>query len=79
MPLRRVDLAGAEEECGDGALGRVRRAYDQLQAGERLEVLTGVAEQVFAVRAWSRRAGGEVVEEGSEMGRTRLVVRRPEA
>jgi len=79
MASRRVDLSDAEAKCGDSALGRVRRAYDGLRPGESLEVVTEVAEQVFAVRAWSRRAGGEVVEEVSAPGQTRLVVRRPAA
>jgi hypothetical protein len=42
-------------------------------------VVTGVAEHVFAVRAWSRRVGGEVVEESRERGLTRLVLQRPGA
>jgi TusA-related sulfurtransferase len=75
MPVRTLDLATAEEECGDSALGRVRRELAALEAGELLEVLTGVTEQVFAVRAWARRAGAAVVEEGREGGRTRLVLR----
>jgi TusA-related sulfurtransferase len=76
MGLRNLDLATAEEGCGDSALGRVRRAYETLTAGELLEVLTTVSEQAFAVRVWTRRAGGEVVEESREQGRTRIVLRR---
>ncbi|MGA2283066.1 MAG: hypothetical protein ABSH07_05210 [Candidatus Dormibacteria bacterium] len=79
METRRLDLSDAEIECGDSAMGRVRRAYGTLAAGERLEVVTGVAEHVFAVRAWSRRVGGEVVEESRERGLTRLVLQRPGA
>ncbi|MGP8160591.1 MAG: sulfurtransferase TusA family protein [Candidatus Dormibacteria bacterium] len=79
METRRLDLSDAEVGCGDSAMGRVRRAYGTLAAGERLEVLTGVAEHVFAVRAWSRRVGGEVVEESRERGLTRLVLQRPAA
>src|ERR1019366_6365264 len=54
MEARHLDLTSAEEECGDSAMGRVRRAYATLEPGERLEVVTGVAEQVFGIRAWSR-------------------------
>jgi TusA-related sulfurtransferase len=77
MPALRVDLATAEEECGDSAMGRVRRAYEQLAPGETMEVLTGVPEQVFAIRAWARREGIEVVEESRQAGAIRLVVGRP--
>ena len=77
MEPRHLDLAAAEEECGDSAMGRVRRAYATLAPGQRLEVVTGVAEHLFGIRAWSRRVGGEVVEERREGGRTRLVLRRP--
>ena len=77
MEASHLDLATAEEECGDSAMGRVRRAYGNLAPGQRLEVVTGVAEHLFGIRAWSRRVGGEVVEERREGGRTRLVLRRP--
>lgn len=77
MEIRRIDLSDAEEECGDGALDRVRREYEALLPGDRLEVLTGVAEQAFGISAWSRKVGGEIVEEKREGGLTRLVVRRP--
>jgi TusA-related sulfurtransferase len=77
MEARHLDLTSAEEECGDSAMGRVRRAYATLEPGERLEVVTGVAEHVFGIRAWSRRVGGEVLEESTEPGSTRLVLRRP--
>ena len=73
----RLDLTSAEDECGDSALGRVRRAYESLSPGECLEVVTGVAEQVFGIQVWSRRVGGELVEESREPGRTRLLLRRP--
>ena len=76
MGLRHLDLATAEEGCGDNALGRVRRAYETLPPDELLEVLTTVPEQAFAVRVWARRAGGAVVEESREQGRTRIVLRR---
>ena len=79
METRRLDLSDAEIECGDSAMGRVRRAYGTLAAGERLEVVTGVAEHVFAVRAWSRRVGGEILEESTEGRCIRLVLRRPAA
>ena len=76
MGLRHLDLATAEEGCGDNALGRVRRAYETLPPDEFLEVLTTVPEQAFAVRVWARRAGGAVVEESREQGRIRIVLRR---
>jgi TusA-related sulfurtransferase len=76
MGYRHLDLATAEEGCGDNALGRVRRAFEGLDAGEFLEVLTTVPEQAFAVRVWTRRAGGAVIEETRQQGRTRIVLRR---
>ena len=75
--MRRVDLTDAEQECGDGALARLRREYEALPPGGRLEVLTGVAEQAFGISAWSRKVGGEILEEEREGGLTRLVLRRP--
>jgi TusA-related sulfurtransferase len=77
MQPRRLDLTSAEEGCGDSALGRVRRAYATLAPGECLEVVTGVADHVFGIRAWSRRVGGELVEESRAPGATRLLLRRP--
>ncbi|MGO8685641.1 MAG: sulfurtransferase TusA family protein [Candidatus Dormibacteria bacterium] len=77
MEPRRLDLTSAEDGCGDSALGRVRRAYATLAPGAGLEVVTGVAEHVFGIEAWSRRVGGELVEESREPGRTRLLLRRP--
>jgi TusA-related sulfurtransferase len=79
MEPSHLDLTTAEEECGDSAMGRVRRAYATLAPGERLEVVTGVAEHLFGIRAWCRRVGGEVLEESREGGCTRLVLRRPAA
>jgi TusA-related sulfurtransferase len=76
MAVRRLDLATAEDECGDSALGRVRRAWERLAPGESLEVLTDVAEQAFAVRAWARRSGAGV-EESREAGRVQLRLGRP--
>ena len=77
MAERSLDLADAERECGDGALARVRRACAELEPGEPLTILTGVAEQAFAVRAWARKSGVELVEEAREGGRSWLVIRRP--
>jgi TusA-related sulfurtransferase len=57
----------------------VRHAYASLAPGDRLEVVTRVAEQVFGIRAWSRKAGGEVIEEDRGAGGIRLVLRRPPA
>src|ERR1017187_4369742 len=68
MGLRHLDLATAEEGCGDNALGRVRRAYETLPPDEFLEVLTTVPEQAFAVRVWTRRAGGGEVRGGPAPG-----------
>jgi TusA-related sulfurtransferase len=72
-----LDLAAAEEACGDSALGRVRRAYAELPRGDDLVVLSGVAEQLFAVRAWARQSGAEIVDETRAGGRTRIALRRP--
>jgi TusA-related sulfurtransferase len=77
MEPRRLDLTGADEDCGDSALGRVRHAYARLAPGDRLEVVTRVAEQAFGIHAWSRRVGGEVLEEDRAAGCFRLVLRRP--
>ncbi|MGA8015873.1 MAG: hypothetical protein WCB85_08160 [Candidatus Dormiibacterota bacterium] len=77
MSPPRVDLASAEEECGDNAMGRVLRAYEQLAPGDQLEVLTDVAEQAFAVRTWARRSGIEVLDDSRASGRFRLMVSRP--
>jgi TusA-related sulfurtransferase len=79
MPARQLDLATAEEECGDNAMGRVLRAFAQLAPAEPLEVLTDVAEQAHAVRTWARRSGIEVLADGRQAGRHRLVVSRPPA
>jgi hypothetical protein len=40
-------------------------------------VVTRVAEQAFGIHAWSRRVGGEVLEEDRAAGCIRLVLRRP--
>lgn len=74
-----LDLAVAEQACGDSALGRVRRAYAELPLGGEVVVLTDVAEQAFAVRAWARQSGAEVVSESRAEGRTRIALRRPHA
>ncbi|HAW09849.1 MAG: hypothetical protein ABSC16_09950 [Candidatus Dormibacteria bacterium] len=79
MEPRRLDLTSSDDDCGDSALGRVRHAYASLAPGDRLEVVTRVAEQVFGIRAWSRKAGGEVIEEDRGAGGIRLVLRRPPA
>ena len=74
-PLR-LDLARSEEECGDNALSRVRRAVAELPAGGLLEVSSPVADHAFSVRAWSRREGLEIVDDRRDDGVTRLVLRR---
>lgn len=76
MELRRLDLAQSEEECGDNALGRVRRAVADLPPGALLEVSSPVREHAFAVRAWSAREGVDVVEDAREGVVSRIVLRR---
>jgi TusA-related sulfurtransferase len=79
MEPSRLDLSDVEEGCWDSALGRVRRAYAGLAPGDRLEVVTRVAEHLHGIRVWSRRVGVEVVEESREPDGMRLVLRRPAA
>ncbi len=75
-----LDLSGAEELCTEPApLERVRRAYDRLAIGERLEVRTPIAEHAFAVRAWSRKKGFALVDDERADGVNRLVLERTEA
>jgi TusA-related sulfurtransferase len=76
-PIVVLDLADAEQECGDPALGRVRRAYETLGAGQVIEVRTPIAEQAFAVRAWARRGGAELVADQRDSRVAILRVRRP--
>jgi len=54
--------------------------YGNLAPGQRLEVVTGVAEHLFGIRAWSRRVGGEVVEERRRVDApgSSSAVRRPQ-
>jgi hypothetical protein len=75
-----LDLSGAEELCTEpGALDRVRRADAKLEPGIRLEVMSPITEQAFAVRAWSRKNGVSViVDEPSDRYR-RLVLEAPAA
>jgi hypothetical protein len=76
-PAAVLDLADAEQECGDPALGRVRRGYDALAPGQVIEVRTPIAEQAFAVRVWARRAGAHLIGDHRASGGTVLRVRRP--
>jgi TusA-related sulfurtransferase len=76
-PVAVLDLADAEQECGDPALGRVRRAYETLGPGQVVEVRTPIAEQAFAVRAWARREGAELVADQRDGRVAILRVRRP--
>ncbi|MGH7723346.1 MAG: sulfurtransferase TusA family protein [Candidatus Dormibacteria bacterium] len=76
-PTAVLDLALAEQECGDPALERVRRAYATLAPGEVLEARSPVAEHGFAVRAWARRAGAELIADGRAGAVAVLQVRRP--
>jgi len=72
-----LDLTGAEDLCTEPTpLARVQRAYADLEAGQRLEVRTPVAEHAFAVRAWSRKAGVELIEDAKDGGVNRLVLQR---
>jgi TusA-related sulfurtransferase len=75
-----LDLSGAEDLCTEpGALERVRKAYARLEPGQRLEVRSPVAEHAFAVRAWSRKNGVNVVVDEPSDGYRRLVLEAPAA
>ena len=75
-----LDLSGAEDLCTEpGALERVLRAYARLEPGQRLEVRSPVAEHAFAVRAWSRKHGVNVVVDEPSDGYRRLVLEAPAA
>ena len=76
VPALSLDLAHAEDECGDNALSRVRRALEGLPRGALLEVTSPVAEHAFAVRAWSRREGVGVVADERHDGVARILLRR---
>ena len=72
-----LDLGGAEDLCTQpGALDQVRKAYARLEPGDRLEVLTPVAEHAFAVRAWSRKQEVPLVADEPAEGGRRLVLER---
>ncbi len=77
-PTVRLDLGAVEQECGEPALAQVRRAYAALVPGSVLETMSPVAEHTFAVRAWARREGAEVVAEERNGAATVLRVRRPD-
>lgn len=72
-----LDLGTSEQECGDPALERVRRAYAALVPGEVLEARSPIAEHAFAVRAWTRRVGAELVGDEHAGAVSVLRVRRP--
>jgi hypothetical protein len=72
-----VDLGEAEQECGDPALARIRRAYADLAPGEVVETRSPVAEHAFAVRAWARREGADVVADDRAGAQAVLRVRKP--
>jgi TusA-related sulfurtransferase len=75
-----LDLSASEELCTEpGALDRVRRAYARLKPGGRLEVRSPVAEHAFAVRAWSRKNGVNIVVDEPSDGFRRLVLEAPAA
>ena len=77
VPSVVLNLGDAEQECGDPALARVRRAYADLAPGQTVEVRSPVAEHAFAVRAWSRREGAELIRDQREGRDVVLRVRRP--
>jgi TusA-related sulfurtransferase len=72
-----LDLGAAEQECGDPALARVRRAYAALAPGAVVETRSPVAEHAFAVKAWARREGADVVADERRGAQTVLRVRKP--
>ena len=75
-----IDLSSAEELCTEpGALERVRRAYARLEPGDRLEVRSPIAEHAFAVRAWSRKNGVDVIVDEPSDGFRRLILAAPAA
>jgi TusA-related sulfurtransferase len=75
-----LDLSGAEELCTEpGALERVRKAYARLAPGERLEVRSPIVEHAFAVRAWSRKNGVNVLVDEPADGFRRLILEAPAA
>ncbi len=75
-----LDLGASEELCSEpGALERVRRAYARLEPGGRLEVRSPIAEHAFAVRAWSRKNGVNVIIDEPSEGFRRLVLEAPAA
>lgn len=76
MVERLIDLTHAEDECGDSALQVVRRAWNNLDPGQILEVRTTVPEHVFVVRAWARKTNKSIVEDHTEGKETRLFVER---
>jgi TusA-related sulfurtransferase len=75
-----LDLSGSEELCTEpGALERVRKAYARLEPGGRLEIHSPIAEHAFAVRAWSRKNGVNVIADEPSDGYRRLVLEAPPA
>ncbi len=62
-----------------GALERVRKAYARLAPGGRLEVRSPIAEHAFAVRAWGRKNGVNVIVDEPSVGYQRLVLEAPTA
>ena len=78
MPGLVIDLSGSEELCTEpGALERVRKAYARLEPGGRLEVRSPIAEHAFAVRAWSRKNGVNVIVDEPSEGYRRLILEAP--
>jgi TusA-related sulfurtransferase len=74
---RTLDLREAEEICGDVALQRVRRAWDELQPGDVLEVRAIVAEHAWVVRAWARKTNKPIVEERTDGPETIIRLQKP--
>lgn len=73
---RTLDLTHSEEECGDTALGLVRRTMKDVAPGNVLEVKATVAEHAFVVRAWARKTGRPVLEDTTEDETTRILVQQ---
>ncbi|MGH8910552.1 MAG: sulfurtransferase TusA family protein [Egibacteraceae bacterium] len=71
-----LDLAYAEQECGDSALQIVRRELNGLRVGQVLEIQTTVAEHAFIVRAWARKTGRTLLDDRTEGRQTRILLER---
>jgi TusA-related sulfurtransferase len=69
-----IDLSDAEQFCSEPSpLEQVRRVYAGLEPGARLEVRSRVTEHAFAVRAWCRKQGIEMLRDERD-GTTNVLV-----